>query len=71
MFNSASGILLIGWLVSKFTNYHQASFEHALNMKDTRSLSQGHQQLTSQIHTAKRIIIVIIVINVKDEKTRT
>jgi len=32
----------------------QTNFELALNMKDTRSLFQGYQQLTSQIQTAKQ-----------------
>jgi len=34
--------------------YVQTNFERALNMKGTRSLFQGYQQLTSQIQTAKQ-----------------
>lgn len=33
--------------------YRQASFERTLNMNHTHSLSQGIQQLTSHLQTAK------------------
>lgn len=47
MFNPAFGCLVLHQV------YCQASFEHALDMKDILSLFQGHQQLTSHIQTAK------------------
>lgn len=51
MFDSAIGNPLDCLAIHQL--YDQTNFERALNMKDTRSLFQGYQQLTSYVQTAK------------------